>query len=351
MRHSLIFIALLTVACSGTESSPPSKSTGPVPVEQSPDQRAAATVSGTPISQYIRRMLQDRDGNLWFGTTSDGVVRYDGRNLDYFTPANGFASNWVSSMVQDPRGDIWFGTGGGISRFDGTRFTNYTVRDGLPSDQVWCLLLDRSGVLWVGTEEGACRFDGTRFVPFPIPAADLSAFPYYTYPKQINWMVQDKAGHIWFASNGGGAYRYDGSTLKNINEQDGLCNNFVETMLADDNGDVWFGTRYGGLCNYNGTTFTAHTREQLKGDHVWTLLRTSDGILWIAMAKSGLCSFDGRAFTCFDEQAGEGIRVVQSLLEDRNGQLWVGTSNGLYRYIGGQFTPFTKEMALNAAGL
>lgn len=99
-------------------------------------------------------------------------------------------------MAQDERSNLWFATGGGISRYDGNRFTNYTTKDGLASDQVWCLLIDRKGWLWAGTEEGVSRFDGKRFVPFPIPAADLSKFPYYKYPKQINAIIQDKSGNI-----------------------------------------------------------------------------------------------------------------------------------------------------------
>ncbi|MEO8590014.1 MAG: two-component regulator propeller domain-containing protein [Flavobacteriales bacterium] len=300
----------------------------------------SAPVSATQISQYIRRMFQDRDGNMWFGTTSDGVARYDGRDLVYFNAANGLGSDWVSSMVQDQQGNLWFGTRDGVSRFDGNGFTRYTTKDGLADDRVWCLLLDKSGVLWCGTQEGVSRFNGRTFTSFPIPAADLSQHPYYQDPKQINWIIQDKAGNIWFASNGGGAYRYDGHTLTNLSEKDGLCNNFVQTILEDRAGNLWLGTRYGGLCKYDpgsspgagSNAFTQFTRKELKGDHVWTVYQDSAGMIWISVAASGLCSYDGTTFTCYNEQDGEGIRVVQSLLEDASGQLWIGTSNGVYKF-------------------
>jgi len=349
---------LFTAACHDPQHAPaPPVTTAEVhsPNSTSSPDSTAHVRAAEPISQYIRRMLQDRDGNLWFGTTSDGMVRYNGKDLEYHTPANGFGSNWVSSMVQDATGSIWFGTGGGVSRTTAQGFRTYTTEDGLPSDQVWCLLLDRSGVLWAGTENGVSRFDGARFIPFPIPAADLSKFPYYRYPKQINWMIQDREGNIWFASNGGGAYKYDGHSLSNLTEKDGLCNNFVETVLEDKAGNIWFGTRYGGLCKYHpsalstsgSTSFTTFTRNDLRGDHIWTLYQTMDGTLWIAVAKVGLCRYDGTSFTCYDERDGAGIRVVQSLFEDNEGQLWVGTSEGVYRHRDGYFTAFSKEDALS----
>ncbi|MCC7503247.1 MAG: hypothetical protein IT229_12000 [Flavobacteriales bacterium] len=298
------------------------------------------------ISQYIRRMFQDRDGNIWFGTTGDGVARWNGVSLTYFTVAEGLSGNWISSITQDAQGDVWFGTGGGVSRYNGSNFARYTTKDGLASDQVWCMLIDRSGSIWIGTEEGVSRFDGRKFTSFPIPAADLSKFPYYKYPRQINAILQDKAGNIWFASNGGGVYTYDGKTLTNLSEQDGLCNNFVQSMLEDRAGKIWFGTRYGGLCNYNGKAFTSFTRNELNSDHIWTLLQDRSGAVWASADGYGLCSYSGKAFTCFSERDCAALNNVQSLLEDASGQLWVGTSSGVYRYSNGRFTNWTKVYAV-----
>lgn len=352
----LALIALCLTACTAKDPSAApvgsSSSTATTTLLPSPTPKAD---SASQISQYIRRMFQDRDGRIWFGTTGDGVARYDGTQLEYFTPANGFSSNWVSSMVQDDQGDIWFGTGGGVSRFDGTRFHVLKKQDGLVSDQVWCTLLDRNGGLWFGTEEGVSRYDGQRFTSFPLPAADLSAFPYYKYPKQINWMIQDRRGAIWFASNGAGVFRYDGTQITRFTEKEGLCNNFVETILEDRNGDIWFGTRYGGLCRHDPMmdpgpkAFTRYGEKELPADHIWTLYQTSDAMLWIAVAKNGLCRYDGSTFTCYDERDGEGLRVVQSLMEDREGRLWIGTSNGVYHYEGGRFANWTKADAQGLA--
>ena len=358
--NTLLLVLVLHASCNEPNKAPLSThSEKPGSSSSQPDSATLAARLANPpaateqISQYIRRIFQDRDGNLWFGTTSDGVARYDGRNLYYFTPTEGFAGNWVSAMAQDARGDLWFATGGGVSRYDGRRFINYSTKDGLASDQVWCMLLDRSGGFSFGTEEGVSRFNGKTFTSFPIPAADLSPFPYYKYPKQINAIIQDKAGNIWFGTNGGGVYKYDGATLTNLSEKDGLSSNFVQTILEDRAGNLWFGTR-SGLCRYEGGSpdasgqgrSTTYARNELKGEDVWTLYQNSGGTIWIAMARVGLCSFDGASFTCYNEQDGAGIRVVQCLLDDDQGQLWIGTSNGVYRFDGVRFTNWTKADAL-----
>lgn len=250
-RHLItLVICLFAVACGPTERRGANTSAEPrstaVPETPAPAKTSAVSDSARQVSQYIRRMLQDREGNIWFGTTSDGVARYDGRSLTYFTPANGFANNWVGGMLQAQNGDLWFATGGGISRYDGTRFTNYTRKNGLAHDQVFAILQDRQGGFWAATEEGVSRFDGTTFRSFPLPPADLSRFPYFKYPEQVNALLEDRNGHLWFGTNGGGVYRYDGTTLKHLGEEDGLCNNFVQSILQDHQGNMWFGTRYGG---------------------------------------------------------------------------------------------------------
>ncbi|HEX3532207.1 MAG TPA: two-component regulator propeller domain-containing protein [Thermoanaerobaculia bacterium] len=305
------------------------------------------------ISQYIRRMFQDKAGNIWFGTETDGVCRYDGRSLIYFTPqVDGLSGTAVRDMAQDERGDLWFATRGGVSRYDGTTFIRFKTTDGLANDQVWSLLLDRTGAFWFGTEGGVSRFNGKIFTTFPIPAADLIQSPRADQSSKLIYsIIQDKAGHIWFGSNGGGVYRYDGSSLTNFSEKEGLCNNFVQSIIEDRAGNLWFGTRFGGLCKYDGTAFTRFTRKEgLTKDSVWTLYQDQAGIIWAGTAGGGACRYDGKTLTCYGEKDGLGNLYVQSILEDTNGQLWFGTSGGVYRFNGKTFTNFTKEDALRQLG-
>ncbi len=101
------------------------------------------------VSAFVRRILQDQSGNLWFGTNGDGVCRYDGKSLDYYTIENGFGGRAVRAIVEDKEGNLWFGTSGGVTKYDGEAFTNFTEEDGLSSNDVWRMYIDRAGNIWV----------------------------------------------------------------------------------------------------------------------------------------------------------------------------------------------------------
>lgn len=99
------------------------------------------------IAEYVRRIFQDKKGDLWFGTNQFGVCRYDGQKLRYFSTADSLGGSQVTGMTEDQQGRLWLTTNGGVSVYDGETFTNYTREDGLPSDWAWSILEDRSGQL------------------------------------------------------------------------------------------------------------------------------------------------------------------------------------------------------------
>ncbi len=103
-------------------------------------------------------VIQDREGNLWFGTLS-GVSRYDGETFTGFSSKDGLTDNYVLSILQDRNGHLWFGTRfGGVSRFDGRVFQNLTAKDGLSGNGVNAIIQDRDGDLWFGTTKGLTQF-------------------------------------------------------------------------------------------------------------------------------------------------------------------------------------------------
>src|SRR5262245_36137729 len=102
----------------------------------SPEQPHAAA-RPAQISEYVRSDFQDRDGELWFGTNSDGVAHYDGKSLRYLGPSEGLPGRAVRAILQHGDGSLWFATERGVSRYQYGMFTNYTVANGLAADDTW----------------------------------------------------------------------------------------------------------------------------------------------------------------------------------------------------------------------
>tara|TARA_R110000782_G_scaffold54637_8_gene115479 strand:- start:15587 stop:16681 length:1095 start_codon:yes stop_codon:yes gene_type:complete len=317
------------------------------------------------ISNYVREVFQDREGNLWFGTNGDGVCRFDGESLVFFTVDEGFGGYAVRGIVQDAAGKMWFATDNGVSRYDAGKFTNYTAADGLSADSIWSMMLDRSGVLWVGTQEGVCRFDGERFLPFPLPRVDVDEPESRFSPLVAFAMLEDANGHLWFGTDGEGAHRFDGASFTTYTTAEGLGGNMVRSLRADRHGRVWIGSDGGGVSRLDGDTFTTFTTaDGLGSDRVYEILEDRAGHMWFATLGAGATRYDGTSFRKFGVEQGlivnelpcpcgsgskyknchgPGGGHVQEFFEDRDGNLWLGCSGGLFLLEGENLVNVTRE--------
>ncbi|MBI2502556.1 MAG: hypothetical protein HYW07_04910 [Candidatus Latescibacteria bacterium] len=296
------------------------------------------------LSLRMLSILQDREGNLWFGTADGGLSRYDGKGFTTFTTADGLADNNVTSGVEDRQGNLWFGTGsfstgGGAVRYDGVQFKTFTTQDGLAHNNVWSILEDQQGNLWFGTRGGGVsRYDGREFKNFTTQdgLADNLVWP----------MLEDQQGNLWFGTDGG-ASRYDGREFKNFTTKDGLINDQISSILQDRQGNLWFGTRDGGLSRYDGKEFKNFTtKDGLAGNEVFSIMEDREGDLWFG-TENGVSQYDGKTFTPYTTQGGL-ANSVMSILEDWEGNLWFGTwSEGISRYDKHGFVPLagTEELA------
>lgn len=309
------------------------------PVQDHPD---FVTAVEDPISPFVRRILQDRRGDLWMGTNGDGVLRYDGESLERFSVDQGFGGVAVRGIVEEDDGDLWFGTERGLTRFDGTTFTHYTEADGLVGHDVWSLALDDRGVLWIGTLAGVSRYDGSRFTPFDLPEVEPDRGRGVTSSRLVHRILQDSQGRMWFATSGG-VFVQDAATLRQLTVDDGLCGNSVNDILEDAGGDFWFATPDHGVCRFDGETFTRVTgTDGVQGTEVWSLAIDSAGNVWFPVEGFGVYRFDGSDFVRYHQDHGLASNAIQCTYEDREGRLWCGGHMGLFRLEGDAFVRVTE---------
>jgi signal transduction histidine kinase len=113
----------------------------------------------------VRSILEDKSGNLWFGTDGGGVSRYDGESFVHFTEKEGLNNNSVWSILEDKSGNLWFGTqGGGVSKYNGESFVHFTEAAGLSNNRVRSILEDNNRNLYITTVKGLTQIS-------PLPAS------------------------------------------------------------------------------------------------------------------------------------------------------------------------------------
>ncbi len=300
----------------------------------------------TLVSQYIRSIFQDAKGNLWFGTINDGVVRYDVKTLTYFAGPDGFFNNTVYAINEDKQGNMWFGTDQGVYRFDGKTFRNYAQKDGLNHLDITRkgILVDKAGTVWVSTHRGVYRYD---------PSADSRGEPCFSLfqllpPVNVAGILEDKQGNIWFATSDKGVFRYDGKTVTTLAGKEELGENYAGGIAEDKAGHIWF-TFKNGICRYDGQSLTEYTaKDGLGGSEFWGLYIEQSGIIWIT-ARGSTTRFDpsvplpnAKAFTVYTPADGLTC-CVQSMYQDKEGRMWWGTGQGLYRFDGQRFYQVKKN--------
>ena len=289
----------------------------------------------------INSILEDREGYLWFGTNGGGICKYDGHYFTHYTTEEGLSNNIVLSMIQDIHGNLWFGTkGGGLYKFDGSYFSNYTEQEGLSHNTVLSICEDGNGALWIGTQNGGVnRFDGQKFTQYGQSEGFNASW--------VSTIKKDSQDNLWFGTENG-VIQYDGHRFYQFGTLEGLSANQVWAIQEDSHGNLWFGTFGGGVSLYDGNNFTHFTeKEGLSSNQVRTILEDSHGNLWFGTYGGGVSRLGARSFSHLTTKEGLSGNEVWAIEEDRHGNLWFGTyGGGISKYDGNSFTQFTTKEGL-----
>ncbi len=207
------------------------------------------------------------------------------------------------------------------------------VRDaasGLPGSSVRALAMTADGFLWIGTEAGLARFDGVRFELFD--QYNSTALK----DSRILSLHEDAGGVLWTGSDGGGLCAVSGGDWRCIGQQEGLRNLHVSAIAGDGAGRLWAGTEYGVHC-FDGAKTDLFGLDEGFSNNIITALSIGPGDegrerIWAGTLWGGLAAIEGDAVQLYDFNDGLEDLSVQSLLATPEGDVWIGTMKGLYRW-------------------
>ncbi len=294
------------------------------------------TQDGLP-EEPVQALAQTPDGYLWIGT-SGGLVRFDGAEMVVFNRENTSAlrENSIFCLFVSKNGDLWIGTeGGGLVRYRQGTFRRFAGEEGLSNGFVRSVLEDSRGHFWVGTDDGLYRLEGDR-----VARADGRAgIPTIA----VHDIREDSRGRLWVG--GSSLLMLDGGRTVEYPLEGGSSAR-VKSILQTRDGVLWVGT-VSGLERLNAGATGRFSRVPEVSGTVRVLREARDGVLWAGTIGEGVFFFQAGRFTRMRAPDYLPSDTVLSLLEDHEGNLWVGTQTGLMRL---STTPVSTFPLPGAAG-
>jgi ligand-binding sensor domain-containing protein len=217
------------------------------------------------------------------------------------------------------------------------RFERISVRDGLSQSTVFAIAQDQQGFLWFATEDGLNRYDGYNFIHY----RHHSYSPGSISSNWISTVIVSRDGTLWIATRKG-LDRFDRSSAKFQHFPFPGPEREVWCLREDSHGDLWVGTSRGleRFLPVRGVFQHYDIASAASGDivAVYDVLEDHSDSLWLATWGAGLLRFavtDGTVdvFHAAPDNSGKlGSDHVRVLHKDRQGDLWVGTNQGLFRF-------------------
>jgi ligand-binding sensor domain-containing protein len=304
------------------------------------------------------KLLRDRDGGLWIGSTLGGLVHVHQGRTDVFSQSDGLSGDDVYSLFEDREGSLWVTTSNGIDRFRNFAVAAFSRNQGYSS--VGAVVAARDGGVWAGTLEGLKRWDPgeitayrergrsrTRTAPHRVPEVVGSGLP----DRYQTALFQDAQGRVWVSALGGVGY-LDNDRFIPVG---GIPGGIIHSIAEDNEGNLWIANQDLGLYRLaqdNKVQQIAWAKLGHK-DFAYSLAADpSRGGLWLGFFQGGIAHFDGgkvRASYAATDGLSDGM--VNDLRLDRDGTLWAATESGLSRLKNGRIATLTAKNGLPCDGV
>lgn len=343
-------------------------------------------------------MLEDSEHALWLGTWECGlqkIDRYTGKATTYLHPSEGKGATHIHSLVEYAPHQLLIGSDDGLLLFNTLTCEHQLFTEdetnpySLSNRFVYPIVKDREGGIWVGTYYGGVNYLSPN-------TGQFECFAHSRFYNSVNGTVigrfcEDSSGYIWIASDDGGLSRFSPKDKQFTHympdeHRNSLSYHNVHALCMDD-GDLWIGTYTGGvnvlntktgvfrvyttrggdLTTLDGTSSYAIFRDREKRIWVTSMAginlynreednfirvkdlesltididQDTDGNIWFATQGKGLFKYnpDKKTWKNYVYSNVPGALVndqVNCVLIDGNGNMWVGTMNGLCKYNAGE---------------
>lgn len=309
-----------------------------------------------PFDYRIYAIIEE-NGQLWLGTRGGGLVIYDKKTNNFvkayqhdFSDPYSLGNNIIFVLYKDSQERLWVGTeNGGLNLYnpDQDNFFRYihdsSDKESLSNNSVSAIYEDADGTLWVGVHRGGINYYNPKTRKFQIyrHKAYVSSISH----NNVNAFAEDDKGNIWIGTDGGGLNYFDRANnhftdfRHNPNNPQSIPSDVVLSILATKNGDVLVSTYPRGLSVFNPSsqTFSPYEPYREMGSIyitgiIWDMCQDEEDNIWLA-TMLGLRMINDSTLVSYEHDPlnpnSLSHNVVNKLYKGRQGDLWIGTNNGL----------------------
>ncbi|MEL1254540.1 two-component regulator propeller domain-containing protein [Flavobacterium sp. DGU38] len=296
-----------------------------------------------PAENFILSFCEDEKNNLWVGTDGAGLKYWNRKTNTYINYVNKLSSKFITGIVRDDNNEIWLSTwAGGINKINPkdnsvTQFSCYNPVTKQVEKNVWFVYKDSKSNIWASTtNEGSLYlFDRTK-----------NSFTLFdTSINNLQCMTETSDGKLW-----GGNY----SMLYSIEKESRKINkitigNPVRCIHEDKGKNLWLGTQEGGLLLFDRKTNTFKrltTDDGLPSNTILRLLEDKEGNLWMS-TYNGICRFDKKRKTFRNFSVNDGLQSNQfsfnAGVKLSTGEFLFGGINGFNSFLPEAIKSFNQE--------
>src|SRR6202051_4977287 len=294
-------------------------------------------------------VLFNRDRSLWIGTDQRGlrgaaqIKQPEGAGLDQLRAREGLSSERVYSALEDREGNLWFGTAAGLDRFRENKVLAYSNGEGLISDHRLAVASTPDGSVWLVsyTSNTVQRFRQGRITASKLPAYSKSD------TTRILSVYADGNSRVWVGGSFGLAEGSEG--IVSFIEVPALEKGaMVHAIARDASGNLWItvwgGDKGGGVLRLRDGKWTDfRNRVHLPQYRCRVLYGDPLGRLWLGFEDGEVAVHENEEFHVYSSKDGLPGGKVMAITRDRTGNFWIGSEGGLSRFDHGHFVTITRK--------
>ncbi|MFO8022458.1 MAG: two-component regulator propeller domain-containing protein, partial [Perlabentimonas sp.] len=272
--------------------------------------------------------------NLWLGTTSDGLFRYNFENLEAMKGLLDLSQSVIKSIISDNNGNIWIGTQWGeVIKYDGDSFQLVAANHIMGGIGAF-YFTNSTSTLWVAAEQGVFKLEDDKLsIQTNIPI------------KQANAIIEDKHRTLWIGTDNG-LFRYNLRTKKldSLKEQTGIPNNLIRDIYPDKEGNLWIATYRRGIFKLTDGAVTSFSKtEGLSSNIITTIAQKDSNTFYIGdeLGRINILKKNGR-ISRLNLKNNIAQNRLKNLFIDSKSNLWISTYIGLLKK-----EPNGRELLLN----